>query len=167
VAHERDPAGGLRLVVYVDATTVGGAETATAYLVGALSRETRVTVVGTDLDVVSRVAGGRSDTDTIILRPIRGWWDVSRILTHRRVLTHLQPDVFQASLPWWRACLWAVWVATTIPGTCVVVVQHLLLLPESRRAIAALRLQARRVDAYVAVGEHVAGAFEERLRLAP
>jgi glycosyltransferase involved in cell wall biosynthesis len=165
VVHERDLAGGLHLVVYTDAHAVGGAETATAYLVGALDRAIRVTVVGTDLGVVSRVAGSRPDTDAIVLRPIRGWWDISRIVTHRRMFARLQPDVFQASLPWWRACLWAVWIASTIPETCVIAVQHLLMLPESRRAIAALRFQARRVDAYVAVGERIARAFEERLHL--
>jgi len=152
------------IVVYLDSEVRGGAETATASLVGALDPSINVTVMGIDEELCTWIASHRADTATEVVRSARQR-DMRALREHRRVLRRLQPDIFQATLTWMPSCVWPLLVATRIPALITIAVEHSSLAPQARRMRALTRFAARRLTARVAVSDRTARDVEGALGL--
>jgi glycosyltransferase involved in cell wall biosynthesis len=155
----------LHLVVYLDSETRGGAETATATLVGALDPSIRVTVMGFDETLCTWIASHRSNASIEIV-PSAQRRNLRALRAHRRALRRIRPDLFQASLTWMPSCLWPLLVATTIPGLLTIAVEHSSLAPRARRMRALKRLVSKRLSGHVAVSDRTARDVEAALGLA-
>lgn len=166
MVHDRVVAtdGGLHLVVYLDSDSRGGAETATATLVGAIDPSMRVTVMGPDAALCAWIASHRPGTATEVVAPARRR-NLRALRDHRRVLRRLRPDIFQAALTWMPSCVWPLMVAARIPGLVTVAVEHSSLAPQARRMRALTRFVAQRLTARVAVSDSTARDVEVALGL--
>jgi len=157
----------LRLAAYSDAATVGGAEVALGYVLGAVDPAIEVTVLATHREVGDAIAAHRPGT------PVRavtapGELPGPRVLAaHVRALRAVRPDVLHSNRAWPWACGYAELAAALMPGIALVTVDHLPVdaaVPRVRRL--ARRLLATRADAHVAVGERAAREAERLLDLA-
>lgn len=151
----------LRLAVYTDATSIGGAEEVLGHLVGALRSSIDVAVVGSDADVVAAVAARRPGSAVRLVPAVRDKWDVRGVAGHVRVLLGLRPDVVQANLrtPW--TCQYGILAGLLVPRARVIAVEHLPIPsgdPGQRRL---KRVLAGRLAAHVAVGGQAARLVEE------
>ena len=166
VLGERVPAlRPFRLVTYVDADELGGAERALRDLLEALDPAISVAVLGTNARVVSWIAGERSGTATCVIPPVRDKRDLRNIAHHRRTIARLRPAVFHASLqnPW--ACQYGIAAALTTPGTRVVAFENLPTPPTSELQRRLKRLASRRLHAHVAPGFASARELEQTIGL--
>jgi glycosyltransferase involved in cell wall biosynthesis len=157
----------LRIVLYSDAIDVGGAEIGARYLLQHLDRRVEVTVVGTEKEVVAKIAEGRAGTTKVLLPPIRDQRDLAALRTHLRTLRQLRPDIVQVNLqvPW--ASRYATLAAFLTPGAKTVAVEHLPLAPSSPTQARTKQWLSRRLSAHVAVGHRSARELEDRWQLRP
>ena len=157
----------MRIVLYSDATDVGGAEICARYLLQHLDRRVEVTVVGTKEEVVAKIADGRADTTKVLVPPIRDQRDLAALRTHLRTLRQLRPDIVQVNLqvPW--ASRYATLAAFLTPGAKTVAVEHLPLAPSSPTQARSKQWLSRRLNAHVAVGRRSARELEDRWQLRP
>jgi len=158
----------VHLVVYSDAPYVGGAEIAVGRLLGELTPEIRVTVMGTTTDVVDWIAArrpGRAATEVVPLPRRR--WDPGALAAHVRALRRLRPDVLQVNLitPW--SCRYALLAGIVLRHRGMVAVEQLPHPSHSRVHLWFKRLSSRRLAAHVAVGEGSARDVERYASLAP
>lgn len=144
--------GRISVAYYTDARELGGAELSLANLLAALPGRVDATVVGTDRDVVERLASARTGTPAVVVPRIRSLLDLRSINAHGRAFLSLKPDIVQVTLnhPW--ACTWAQLVAATIPGVRVIAIEQLPREPLHRWDPLVKRLIERGVDAHVVVG---------------
>jgi glycosyltransferase involved in cell wall biosynthesis len=156
---------GIRLAVYSDATTVGGAETSLAYLVGALSPRFEVTVVAVSRQVAAHVAKRRVGTEIRIVPAVRNRFDVLPMLAHLWVFWRLRPRFVHANLWVPTACRYALGAATFTRGVRTVAVEHLPFPSAGPRQRWFKRLLAARLAAHVAVGARVAAEIAEEYGL--
>jgi glycosyltransferase involved in cell wall biosynthesis len=148
------------LVVVSDSQLWGGAEVVLGHLLAELDPAVRVTVVGTDAAVVGRLAGARPSAGAVVVPRVMSRSDVRAALLVWRELRRLRPDIIQVNLPSPASARQLLLIATTLPGTRVVAVEHLpapLHTPAARRL---KRLTSRRLAAHVAVGQQTAADVE-------
>lgn len=151
----------IRLLAYTDAASVGGAEHALGYLVGALDARYEVGVLAVDAAVAASVAANRPGTGTAIVRAPAGIRDRAAFAEHRRAIRAFAPDLLHANQAWPWACGYAEAAALSLGDVGVVAVDHLPVagaIPRLRRV--GRRLLARRLDAHVAVGDRAAREVE-------
>ena len=161
-------ATGIRLLAYTDSNTIGGAELALGYLLGALAREIEVGVLATSAEVGEALAAHRPGVRLDVVRPPVGVGDRGALLAHMRAIRAHSPDILHANQAWPWACGYGEVAALLCPGVRVVAVDHLPLASAvPRRRIAARRLLARRLHAHVSVGERSAREVESILGLRP
>lgn len=158
----------IRLLAYTDSDTIGGAELALGYLLGALAREIEVGVLATSAEVGEALAAHRPGVRFTVVRPPVGAGDRRALLAHMRAIRSHSPDILHANQAWPWACGYGEVAALLCPGVRVVAVDHLPLASAVPRwRIAARRLLARRLHAHVSVGERSAREVESILGLHP
>ncbi|MCY7277108.1 MAG: glycosyltransferase, partial [Phormidesmis sp. CAN_BIN44] len=135
----------LRVVIYTDSTSIGGAEISLAHLVETASSQTDLTVVGVSESVVSTIAKGRPNCNQIILP--------EKLFSHFITFQHLKPDIIHINLCTSWACSLGLIAALFLLKTRVVRVDQLPLRTTDAIGLWRTRLLSLRVDAYVAVGE--------------
>ncbi len=147
----------LRLVTYTDAAGIGGAEISLGHLVGSVSKDIDVTVLGTSGPVVEAIAAQRAQTEPVVLIT-KG---LKALAAHLRALLRLHPDVVHINLctPWAGALGLA--AALMLPGTRVVRVDQLPLRTTDALLLWRTRALSLRVDAHVSVGEASARRMED------
>lgn len=148
------------LVVYSDATQLGGAETTLGILLAGLPDHVRVSIVCVNEEVGRWLSGRRPGTTATVLEPISSRGQVREMLATRRALRRLRPDIVQFNLSMASSCQWAIAVAATIRGIDVVVVENASMGTWSAASSRLKRLTARRVAAHLAVGDATARAIE-------
>ena len=154
----------LSLVVYTDATTIGGAELSLANLVQALPTEVEVTAVGVAPPVLDTVVGERRAARVRVAKG-RALVDPVTLAEHVRVMRQLRPDVCHVNLRTPYSCGYGVAAALLLPHARVVAVEHLPLPSLSRSARRLKRLSSRRLAAHVAVGDRAARLVEQDAEL--
>jgi glycosyltransferase involved in cell wall biosynthesis len=157
----------IRLAVYTDGDTFGGAEHCLATILMGLPASFHVTVVATDAGVAGRVADARPGTDVALVPPPRKFWDAQAVAEHRRLLRRHPADVFLVNLRTPYSCLHATTAALLVPGLKVVAVEHLPLPSQSRGARLLKRIASRRLAAHVAVSESTARSVAAAASLSP
>jgi glycosyltransferase involved in cell wall biosynthesis len=156
----------LRLLAYTDSQSIGGAELALGYLLGALAGEIEVGVLATSAEVGEALAAYRPGAPVSIVPSPVGPRDRGALLAHVRAIRAHAPDILHANQAWPWACGYGEVAALLSPGVRVVAVDHLPVASAvPRRRILARRLLARRLHAHVSVGEHSARAVERILGL--
>lgn len=147
----------LRVAVYTDSTTIGGAEISLGHLVATADPATQITAIGVSAAVLERITTGRPQTPQIVL-PARG---LASILAHCLTWHRLRPDIIHVNLctPWAAAI--GLVTALTLPQTRVVRVDQLPLRTTAALQLWRTRWLALRVDANVAVGEASARRVED------
>jgi glycosyltransferase involved in cell wall biosynthesis len=155
------------LVVYSDSELLGGAEKSLATLVGNLSDDIRVTVMGVDRTIVDAVASARPGARTQIVPRVKAPWDLAGITAHVRAVRGLRPHIFHANAPSPWACEYGVAAALAVRGVRVMTVVHCPSPPTYWRQRRLAQLTSRRLAAHVAVGEASARELEEIAGLKP
>ncbi len=150
----------VHLAVYTDAAERGGAESSMGMFIERYRPDIRVTVVGTDEDVVRWLASRRPGSRYAVLPAIRDKSDVRAMLQHRRAFQRLDPDLVHFNLSTMSSCQWALAAALTIPGLPVVVLEHAPLGTWSALSNRLKRVTSSRADAHVAVGHGAARIIE-------
>jgi glycosyltransferase involved in cell wall biosynthesis len=164
-ARHRPPGTGTKLVAYTDSTEFAGAETSLATLLGGLRPGIEVTVLGSDRQVVERLASARPGTRAELVPGVRDKRDLGAIRAHLRTVRRLRPDIFHANLriPW--SCQYGIAAALLARGVKVVAVEQLFTPPASRSQRRFKKLASLRLDAHVAVGERLARKIEAEVGL--
>jgi glycosyltransferase involved in cell wall biosynthesis len=145
------------ILVYTDATALGGAEISLGHLVANVSKDFQITVGGVSPAIVNAIASRRPEAKKIILsdqKPLA-------FLTHLNTFFRLKPDVIHCNLctPW--ACSTALRAALWLPNVRIVRVEQLPLRTTDAWTLWHTRLLALRVDAHVAVGKASARRMED------
>ena len=157
----------MRLLVYSDAATVGGAELALGYLLAELDPGIEVGVLATAPEVARAIAAHRPGSPHGAVPAPRGEGDIRALRAHIGAIAAFAPDVLHANQAWPWACAYAE-VAALRLGVRVLAVDHLPVdgaIPRRRRA--ARRALDRRLHGHVSVGERAARRVEEIVGLAP
>ena len=156
----------LRLLAYTDSGSIGGAEIALGYLLGALAGEIEVGVLATDLDVAEAIAAHRPGTSAYAVPAPRGSLDHAALRAHVRAIRAFAPHVVHANQAWPWACGYGEVAALLVPRVRVVAVDHLPVGGAPPRwRMHGRRLLARRLDAHVSVGQRAARQIEGLLDL--
>ena len=111
----------LRVVVYTDAAGIGGAEISLGHLVGSVSDDIEIIVLGVSELVVKAIASRRPQAVAKIL-PAKGAWSM---MAHLAALHQLRPDIVHCNLctPW--ACATGLTAALTLPHARAIRVDQL------------------------------------------
>jgi glycosyltransferase involved in cell wall biosynthesis len=156
----------LHVLFYNEAIERGGAETSVGNLVGALDPSIEVTIMGPTPEIVDWMVKRRSGARGVVLPRVRSRYDLLAMRAHRRAVSQLRPDIFQAGLANIWGCAYALLAANTVRGVATVAVEHT---PFEGDANHATRWLKRRVasglDAHVAVSRHLARHVERRASL--
>lgn len=138
----------LQVVVYTDATGLGGAEISLGHLVATVTRDINITVVGVAADIVHAIADRRPQTNRIVLSAT----GMGALVQHWQTFSRLNPAIVHCNLctPW--ACSTALMAALLLPKARVVRVDQLPLRTTAAIALWRTRALSLRVDAHVAVG---------------
>lgn len=147
----------LRVVVYTDATGIGGAEISLSHLVATASSQIEIGVVGVSPTVVDMVAKGRPNVASTVISDK----EIDAILTHLQTFQRFNPDIIHCNLctPW--ACAIGLATALLLPKVRVVRVDQLPLRTTDALHLWRTRFLSLRVDAHVAVGEASARKMED------
>ena len=150
-----------RVVVYTDASDLGGAEVSLRTLLGALDASVDVALVGVERRVLEFLGAARPGAKNVLLRPVRNKTDGVRIAAHIRAIRALQPEIFHANLriPW--SCQYGLLAATMTRGARILAVEHAPV-PAANAAQRRLRgWLTSHVDVHVAHSEAAAREIEE------
>ncbi|RJK92779.1 glycosyltransferase family 4 protein [Vallicoccus soli] len=141
----------MRVVLWTDATGVGGAEISVANLVGAAPAGLDLVVAGVHRGTVERLAGGRAEPVVLGAGPA----------ATAAGLRRLGPDVVHVNryVPWSSAT--AVAAALALPAARVVTVDQLPLRTTAAHELWRTRALTLRADAAVAVGRVSARRIED------
>jgi glycosyltransferase involved in cell wall biosynthesis len=156
----------LRVAVYSDAATVGGAEVAAGHLLAELDDAIDAAVIGVEAEVADAIASRRPGTRVLRVPRVRNKGDLRATAAHARAVRHLRPDVLHVNL-------WSPWegqyaiVAGLLSSVPVVAVEHLGIRSTSTLQRRVRRLLCTRLAAHVAVGDEVARAIEGLIGLSP
>ena len=154
----------MRLILYTDATSVGGAEIAAGHLTAALDPAIEVEVFGVDHLVVDAIASRRPGAGVMTLPVPDGRTDLRALGSHVRALRRRAPDLVQVNLQTpWVAELGI--TAAMLAGYPVIAVEHLPYPTPSRVKRRVRRVLCGRLAAHVAVGERAARLTEEVIGL--
>jgi glycosyltransferase involved in cell wall biosynthesis len=145
------------ILVYTDASGLGGAEISLGHLVATVSDDIQITVAGVSPVIVKAIASQRPETTKAILsdkRPLA-------FLNHLQTFSRLQPDIIHCNLctPW--ACSTALFAALFLPDVRIVRVDQLPLRTTDAWTLWRTRFLSLRVDAHVAVGKTSAQRMED------
>ncbi|MHB8294032.1 MAG: glycosyltransferase [Acidimicrobiales bacterium] len=153
-----------RVVLYTDATEIGGAEVSLARLIEHLGPGAEPVLAGVDEAVVTWIGAHRPGMETNVLQPVSRKWDLPAVRRHVRGLGGLRPQVLQLNLrqPW--SCQYALVAGWLLPVP-VVALQHSSLDAHNASQRALVRALARRISAHVAVSHHLAAQVERLWRL--
>ena len=149
----------MHILCYTDAPGLGGAEISLARLLAHLPGELRLSLVGTNSDLLDAIRPPRDVT-------VRCLDDQARFSTlhHWRTFTALRPDIIHvnACTPWecQPALQAALWTPGSTSGARVVRVDQLVLRTVDVNEMRRVRGLCRRLDAHVAVGEASARQME-------
>ncbi len=157
----------VRVMAYTDSQSVGGAELALGYLLGALDPEFEVSLLATAPSVGDAIARHRPGTALFTVRPPSGTGDWAALREHVRAVRAFSPDILHANQAWPWACAYGE-LAGMLAGAQVLVVDHLpaaAAIPRARQI--GRRLLARRLSGHVAVGERAAREIEQMVGLPP
>jgi glycosyltransferase involved in cell wall biosynthesis len=158
----------MRLAVYTEGTTFGGADISLSILLQSLDPKIDITVVGVDEEISRRVASTRPNTDVLLVPAVRGKWDLGAMLAIARALRKLRPDVLHANLNTPVAARYVLLAAILTPRIRVVAVEQLATVTTFTVPQRILkRVTARRLAAHVAVGDRAARQIERQLGLTP
>jgi glycosyltransferase involved in cell wall biosynthesis len=156
----------MRLTVYSEATSVGGAETVLGHLLAELDPGIEVSVLAVDQTVAEALASRRPAARATLLRAPGGKADVRAMAQHLRALRRQRPEIVQVNLqtPWvgQHGIL-----AGLLGGYPVLAVEHLPFPSHSRLQRSTRRALCSRLAAHVAVGERAARRTEEVIGLRP
>lgn len=146
-----------RVVLYTDATGVGGAEISLGHLVKHISVNASIAVVGVSRTVVDTIADQHLGVSRIVLPASERW----SFFSHCQTFHQLQPDIIHCNLctPW--ACATGLMAALLLPHARVVRVDQLPLRTTDALTLWRTRALSLRVDAHVAVGEASARRMED------
>ena len=159
------PLKGMRLTAFTDSAQVGGAEISLANLLGALDPGIQISVMGTNANVVKKIASARRDALTILVPNISGVRDFRGMLATRRALRADRCDILHVSLstPW--ACRYAILAAASIPSIKTVAVEQLVVPLPTKRVRFLKRWSSRTLSAHIAVGRASARDLEQDAQL--
>ena len=155
----------VRVMAYTDSQSVGGAELALGYLLGALDPAFEVGLLATTPNVGEAIARHRPGTSLFTARPPSGTGDWAALRDHVRALRAFSPDILHANQAWPWACAYGE-LAGMLTGAKVLAVDHLpaaAAIPRARQI--GRRLLARRLSGHVAVGERAAREIEQLVGL--
>jgi len=154
---------GLRVAMYCE-TGLGGALATTMTLLAALRSGIQVTVIGSQIDVIDRLAAVRPGTVTEIVPPVRDKLDARAIFGHVTAVHRLRPDVLHVSCnnPWTSPYGLLAGILTRTPTVGVV---HGPAPAWRRRQQWLVRRLAPHVSAYVSVSSASSRATESALAL--
>ncbi|WP_369255682.1 glycosyltransferase family 4 protein [Geodermatophilus amargosae] len=139
-----------RLLVYSDAVGSGGAEQVLRTLLGGLSTEWEVVVIGVSEEVCAHVASARPDVPWLAV-PSGPRWDLGSVIRLRRAIARSSPDVVHVNLTWPLAS-WHAQLALLTYRRPVVVLHEHLPTPFRRRVYRVVkRVLSRRADGHVVV----------------
>jgi glycosyltransferase involved in cell wall biosynthesis len=162
----RDTGGkAVRLAVYSDAPTVGGAETSLAYLLGELSPRFEVIVIAVSSRVATHVANRRPDADVRVVPAVKHRFDVLPMLAHLWILWRLRPRFVHANLWVPTAARYALAAAILTRGVQTVAVEHLPYPSAGPRQRWFKRVLAATLASHVAVGTRVAAEIAQEYGL--
>jgi len=154
----------MRLAVYTDATSIGGAEKALGHLLAELDSSIEVDIVAVDLLVSQAIAARRPSADVRVLPPVRRKWDVAKVAAHMRVMREIRPSIVHVNLqsPW--AGQYGILAGLTARRPVVAVEQIVFGSPAGlQRGLR--RVLCSRLVAHVAVGEGTARRIEDLIGL--
>jgi glycosyltransferase involved in cell wall biosynthesis len=157
----------VRLLVYTDATSFGGAEASLGNLLGELHADIEATILGTDADVVDAIAMGRPTSATYLVPRARDKRDLRPIVAHIRALTRLRPDICHVNLRTPYSCQYGLVAAHCARGVQVVAVEHLPFSTHDRMRRWLKQMTSRPLAAHVAVGHRAARLIEQEAGLRP
>lgn len=146
----------MRVTLYTDARTVGGAEISLGNLLAELPPQLDVSVIGVDERVVEQVASHRHGVYRQVLGPGR-----TGVGAHLLAFASRRPDILHVNrcVPW--ACASAIAAGLLLPGLRVVTVDQLPIRTTDARELWRTRALTLRVDVRVAVGEASARRVED------
>jgi len=155
----------LRVAVYTDADTIGGAEKVLATLVEGLDPALDVILVGTHPPVLEWIAERRAGAPILVVPAVSGKLHLGAIVAHWTTIRRLRPSVLHANLrhPW--SCQYGLAAALLVPGVRVVAVEHLPTPPAASAQRALKNVASRRLHAHVAVGARTARELERMIGL--
>jgi glycosyltransferase involved in cell wall biosynthesis len=159
----------LRVLAYTDSSSVGGAELALGYLLGALAPTIEVGLLAVDGDVGEAIGAHRPGVEIRVVRAPRRTHDHAALFAHLRAIRGFAPDLMHANQSWPWACGYGELAALLTPGVRVLAVDHLPIIGAAipRRRLIARQKLARRLNAHVSVGERSARLIEEIVGLSP
>ncbi len=145
-------------------TGLGGALATTMTLLAALRSDIRVTVIGSQSDVIGQLAAVRPGTVTEVVPPVRDKLDALAIFRHVTAVRRLRPDVLHVACnnPWTSPYGLLAGVLTRTPTVAVV---HGPAPAWRRRQQWLVRQLAPHVSAYVSVSSASSRATESALAL--
>lgn len=117
----------MRLALYTNSSTIGGAEAVLADLVRHLASDFSVAVVGTDTAVVNWVASSRSSADSVVVQTAKGGSGTGRlsdVLAHRRAFKDVGADLVHVNMSTALSCTVALSSLSTLV-TPYIIVEHL------------------------------------------
>jgi glycosyltransferase involved in cell wall biosynthesis len=88
----------LRVAAYTDATAWGGAEECLATILGGLSDDVAVTVLGPSEHIVAEIATRRPGSSARLVPPVRSSRDLRRLVGLTRAIRAVRPDVVHVNL---------------------------------------------------------------------
>lgn len=157
----------LRVLLYSDSNSVGGAELAAAALVGHSVGQVDFLVVGVEERVVAAIAN-RGAVEQVQLSPVEDKRDLNGVRAHLRAFRDLgeSVDLVQLNMrsPW--SCQYGL-LASVLVGLPIVAVHHAVVEPVAITQVLPIRLLARRVWRCVGVSCWVASSVERLWRLPP
>jgi D-inositol-3-phosphate glycosyltransferase len=158
----------VKIVVHVDASTLGGAEQSLATLLAHLDSRFQVDLVVTHADVGEFLAASRKVGRVVVCPPVRSDLHLGAARHQVAAIRGLRPDVVHVNRNWLWAGQIGILGGLLARGARVVGVEHAHPLPsESRRHVHSRRLLARRMAAIVTVGNATARLIESYLGLPP
>jgi len=165
-ARGRQDGSEIRLTVYSEGTSVGGAEIVLGHLLSELDPRIVVSVLGVRTAVVEAVAARRPGAQTMIVPDAENKANLPAIGAHVRAVRALRPDILHVNLhsPWEGQ--YGI-LAGLLNGCHVVAVEHSPFGSRSRLQRLLRRALCSRLAAHVAVGERAATRIEHLIGLAP
>lgn len=160
-----DGSGRVRLCCYLSSEEFGGMEITLATLLGALPARFEVTLLGSAIEVLAKVADARPDTEIQLVPPVRGKWDVGAIAAQIRALRRMRPDLLHASMGHLYQAQYTLFAAV-LTGTPAVAVVHGVF-PQPPRSTDVLFGRLMRRVRVAGVSHYVCRNIESEFRLPP
>ncbi|GAC1587860.1 MAG: glycosyltransferase family 4 protein [Acidimicrobiales bacterium] len=156
----------LRLAMYTDSASWGGAEVCLSTLVTHLDAGVEITILGPHSDVIERVGADR-ELARIAVPGVRNKFDIAGMTKLRAAIAGASPDVLHVNLNTLWSGQYAILAASTIPRLPIVAVEHCAVVSTSVMSRRLKHFTSARLAAHVAVGERVRDQIEQLIGLRP